>query len=103
MCPATLSQLQGLPLISFEQEQKIFDVAGCLSDVLSCTPNLGPQRISDGHNMLHGFMRLLAGFRNKESLYLQPLLSKAASILAAAMPVPLPLTLPSETNPLEAV
>lgn len=51
--------------------------------------------------MLHSFMRLLVGFRNQESRYLQPLLSKATTILAAGMAVPTVLTLTAgnDTDP----
>lgn len=37
--------------------------------------------------MLYGFMTLLAGFRNQESRYLQPLVQKAANILSDGMSV----------------
>lgn len=47
-----------------------------------------------GHNFLHGFMKLLACFRNQESQYLQPLLQRAAKNIAAELQVPRLLTSP---------
>jgi hypothetical protein len=38
--------------------------------------------------MLHGFMSLLVGFRNRESEYFRPLLNNAATILAKGMSIP---------------
>lgn len=70
----------------------MFDVACCLSDVLKFTKNLTAEEFSSGHNMLYGFMTLLAGFRNQESRYLQPLVRKAANILVENMSVPARLT-----------
>lgn len=46
------------------------------------------QQFSSGHNILYGFMTLLAGFRNQESRYLQPLVRKAANVLHEGMSVP---------------
>lgn len=51
-----------------------------------------------GHNHLHGFMTLLACFRNQESQYLQPLLQRAAKNLAAEIRVPRLLTSPYEQD-----
>lgn len=73
--------------MSDSQEQKIFDVACCLSDVLESAPT-GHEIFVTGHNFLHGFMKLLASFRNQESQYLQPLLQRAAKTLAAELQVP---------------
>lgn len=77
------------------QEQKIFDVACCLSDVLESAP-LGRESSVLGHNFLHGFMTILASFRNQESQYLRPLLARAAKTLAAELQTPRLLTPPPE-------
>lgn len=41
-----------------------------------------------GHGYLHGFMTMLSCFRNQESEYLQPLLARASTTLAAELHVP---------------
>lgn len=70
----------------------MFDIACCLSDVLRCSPGLAPDAVSAGHAYLHGFMTVLATFRNRESEYLQPLLARASTTLAAELSVPALLT-----------
>lgn len=55
---------------------------------------MGHEASVTGHNFLHGFMKLLASFRNQESQYLQPLLQRAAKTLAAELQVPRLLTSP---------
>lgn len=80
------------------QEQKIFDVACTLSDVLRCSSDWGSEVHSLGHGFLHGFMRLLAHFRNRESQYLQPLMDKTSDVLDAVVSLPqfLPIVKESE-------
>lgn len=41
-----------------------------------------------GHQYLHGFMTMLSSFRNQESQYLRPLLTRASLTLAAELQVP---------------
>jgi hypothetical protein len=83
------------------QEQKIFDIASCLSDMLQCSPNLERETVSLGHGYLHGFMTVLSSFRNQESEYLQPLLARASKTLAAELHVPAMLMPPPPPPPPE--
>lgn len=55
---------------------------------------LGREASVTGHNLLHGFMKVLASFRYQESQYLQPLLQRAAKTLAAELQVPRLLKVP---------
>lgn len=80
------------------QEQKIFDIACCLSDVLQCSPKLNREAVSMGHKYLHGFMTLLSSFRGQESEYLQPLLTRATKTLAAELQVPAELPCPDRVG-----
>ena len=73
------------PWLTRRQEQKIFDIASCLSRVLEISPNLTSQSVSMGHNFLHSIMKVLASFRNQESRYLQPLVARASKILSAGL------------------
>lgn len=87
MCPILLLPSSDLTDV-LSQEQKIFDIASCLSDMLQCSPNLERDKVSMGYSYLHGFMTLLSSFRNQESEYLQPLLARASRTLAAELHVP---------------
>ncbi|KAK2759787.1 hypothetical protein FQN54_002521 [Arachnomyces sp. PD_36] len=62
-------------------EQKTFDVASTLSDVLRCSSDWGSDMHALGHGSLQRFMGLPVNFRNRESQYLQPLRAKARDVL----------------------
>ncbi|VUC29011.1 unnamed protein product [Clonostachys rosea] len=65
-------------------EQKISDVATCLCDVLlSVDINDLSTDFFSATDFLHHFMLFLAGFRNHESQYLEPLTRKAGFVLSS--------------------
>jgi hypothetical protein len=70
-------------MLPTSQEQKVFDLASSLSDVLqSEAAALTPEEFFSGQDLLHNFVALLASFRNQASRYLQPLLRDSAAVLA---------------------
>ncbi|KAG9253159.1 uncharacterized protein F5Z01DRAFT_176075 [Emericellopsis atlantica] len=94
----TRADRQCLEAHGIGMEQKLFAIACCVSDVLQRSAELDRDAVSMGHQYLHGFMRVLSSFRNRESEYLQPLLARATKTLTAELSVPPTLTLPCESD-----
>lgn len=64
------------------QEQKVFDIAGFMCDLLPTLDHGHLTADTDSiPNLLHNFMCLLANFRNQESCYLGPLAERATALL----------------------
>lgn len=74
------------------QEQKVSDVATCLCDVLmSVSTNRFSTDLFSATDFLRQFMVFLAGFRNHESQYLEPLARRASMALVPRIhPRPFP-------------
>ncbi|CZR35860.1 uncharacterized protein FPRO_00017 [Fusarium proliferatum ET1] len=64
-------------------EQKVSDVASCLCDILAGLDTDQPSTEFSAPDVLNNFMVFLAGFRNHESRYLQPLIQKTTTVLGA--------------------
>lgn len=74
--------LRVLTFCLFFKEQKISDIGNCLCDILSTMePHQLVGAVDSITNLLHGFMCLLANFRNRESGYLAPLADRATALL----------------------
>ncbi|KAF3195050.1 hypothetical protein TWF106_005779 [Orbilia oligospora] len=104
------TQIKSLESHGIGMEQKISQVAICLTDVMACTCS-GPQpdlnSLRQGGGYLRVFLGLLSKFRGQRSRYLEAVLSKALPFISNTLckqPSPLgePLTLRAsgnETNP----
>jgi hypothetical protein len=70
-------------MLTTAQEQKVFDLAICLSDTLqNQAAALTPAEFFSGQDLLHNFVAFLASFRNQMSRYLEHLVRDAAAVLA---------------------
>jgi hypothetical protein len=70
-------------MLTTPQEQKVFDLASCLSDTLqNQAAALTPEEFFSGQDLLHSFVAFLASFRNQTSRYLEHLVRDAAAVLA---------------------
>lgn len=71
------------------QEQKLADVANCLSDVLKCADGDTSEPFHQGREYLFALFNQLSRMRGMPSRYLQPLLEKTGS-LQTQIPAHLP-------------
>ncbi|KAI6777999.1 amylase cluster transcriptional regulator AmyR [Emericellopsis cladophorae] len=94
----TRADRQALKAHGIGVEQKLFAIACCVSDVLQRSAEIDRDAVSTGHQYLHGFIRVLSSFRNRESESLQPLLARATKTLTAELSVPPTLTLPRDSK-----
>ncbi|EME47678.1 hypothetical protein DOTSEDRAFT_146525 [Dothistroma septosporum NZE10] len=62
-------------------EQKLADIAGCLSDVLKCTAGDSSATFSEGKQYLNILLNKLSSMRGKESRYLKPLMLKMEGLI----------------------
>lgn len=58
-------------------------MASCLCDILAGLDTDQPSTEFSAPDVLNNFMVFLAGFRNHESRYLQPLIQKTTTVLGA--------------------
>ncbi|KAG4268134.1 hypothetical protein FPRO04_12633 [Fusarium proliferatum] len=80
-------------------EQKVSDVASCLCDILAGLDTDQPSTEFSAPDVLNNFMVFLAGFRNHESQYLQPLIQKTTTVLGARIhPSSFPMAAEDRTN-----
>ncbi|KAI9711179.1 MAG: hypothetical protein M1820_002166 [Bogoriella megaspora] len=66
-------------------EQKLTDIAGCLTDVLKCTAVDPSDTFFRGQDYLSTIMQQLSRIRGKESRYLRPLISKTDGLLGYSL------------------
>jgi hypothetical protein len=78
------------------QEQKLYDIAGCLADVLRCTAGDTSAAHYEGKHYLNILLHQLSNIRGKESHYLRPLLAKMDGLIGFDMSQSLPL--PTDSN-----
>ncbi|KAF2478833.1 fungal-specific transcription factor domain-containing protein [Neohortaea acidophila] len=74
-------------------EQKLYDIAGCLADVLRCTAGDPSATYAAGKEYLHILSQKLSSIRGKESRYLKPLLARMEGLMGYelnAQPLPPP-------------
>lgn len=82
--PACLQKLN-------KQEQKLYDIAGCLADVLKCTAGDTSAAHYEGKQYLNILLQRLSNIRGKESHYLKPLMAKMEGLIGFDMTQSLPL------------
>jgi hypothetical protein len=84
------------------QEQKLYDIAGCLADVLKCTAGDTSTAHYEGKQYLNVLLRRLSNIRGKESHYVRPLLAKMEGLIGFDMnqSLPLPAEPPLPTVPI---
>jgi hypothetical protein len=73
------------------QEQKLYDIAGCLADVLKCTAGDTSPSHYEGKQYLNILLQRLSNIRGKESHYLRPLMAKMEGLVGFEMNQSLPL------------
>lgn len=73
------------------QEQKLYDIAGCLADVLKCTAGDTSASHYEGKQYLNILLHRLSNIRGKESHYLRPLMAKMEGLVGFEMNQSLPL------------
>lgn len=81
----------GILTIHQSQEQKLFDIAGCLADVLKCTAGDTSASHYEGKQYLNILLQRLSNIRGKESHYLRPLMAKMEGLVGFEMNQSLPL------------
>ncbi|KAK4990291.1 hypothetical protein LTR50_002616 [Elasticomyces elasticus] len=67
-------------------EQKLSDIAGCLTDVLRCAEGDTSNTFIQGRYYLRTLLRQLSRMRGRESRYLKPLMSKADNLIGYELP-----------------
>lgn len=87
-------------LINYQsQEQKLYDIAGCLADVLKCTAGDTSPSHYEGKQYLNILLQRLSNIRGKESHYLRPLMDKMEGLIGFEMNQSLPLPTESLAMP----
>jgi len=79
-------------------EQKLYDIAACLADVLRCTAGDTSTAHYEGKHYLNILLHQLSNIRGKESHYLRPLMAKMDGLIGFDMSQSLPL--PTDGNAL---
>ena len=87
------------------QEQKLYDIAGCLADVLRCTAGDTSPSHYEGKQYLNILLQRLSNIRGKESHYLRPLMAKMEGLvdfeMNRSLPLPTePLAMPTLNTPM---
>jgi len=80
----------------------VFDIAGCLADVLRCTAGDTSATFVEGKQYLDILLKQLSSMRGKESRYFKPLMSRMEGLMGYELntqTLPLPTEAPADFLP----